>query len=68
MELDNPILFWLVRCLVAEKYLVEKNVGVHGDHVHGDDLYGDDVHADHVQDEDLYGGEDALIIRTALLD
>ena len=23
MELDNPILFWLVRCLVAEKYLVE---------------------------------------------
>ena len=23
MKLDNPILFWLVRCLVAEKYLVE---------------------------------------------
>ena len=23
MKLDNPILFWLVRCLVAEKYLKE---------------------------------------------
>ena len=72
MKLDDPVLFWFVRSLVAEKYLVEAtlvllgmvsicimNVHVH-DHVdndHDDYVHNYHGHDDH-DDHDRHDDDD----------